>query len=133
VATIRYTAEISGRIETAEGVFDVRRHDESALGDLRELRQTLTGSATVTWSDGATNWSAYRRTELLVMSRSRMPGTFPAGTIELSADGAPSLKRSASMTFDGSPIAQMLVSFDGQAGLVCRVDLQSPDDSSDCE
>lgn len=68
------------------------------------------------------------------MSRARMPGTFPVGTIELSADrAAPSLKRSASMTFDGSPIAHMLVSFDGRSSVRCRIDLQSPDNPTDCD
>lgn len=134
VVSIRFTSDISGRVGTPDGVVDVHRHDDSLLGDLRELRQTLTGSATVTWSDGESTWSAHRRTELLVMSRALMPGTFPIGTIELSADRTgPSLKRSASMTFDGSPIVQMLVSFDGQASINCRIDLQSPDDPSDCE
>lgn len=134
VATIRFTSDITGRIQTAQGMLDVKRRDDSSLGDLRGLRQTLTGSATLTWSDGESTWSGHRRTELLVMSRSRMPGVFPVGTIELNADRvAPSLKRSANITFDGSPIARMLVSFDGQASVRCRIDLQSPDDPSDCD
>ena len=134
VASFGFVSDISGRIQTTAGVLDVQRHDESTLGDLRELRQTLSGFASVTWSDGASTWSGQRRTELLVMSRSRMPGAFPVGTIEMSADRvAPAVRRSASLRFDGSPIASMLVSFDGAASIRCTIDLQAPDDPGRCE
>lgn len=52
VASIRFFSDISGRIETRQGVLDFSRQDDATLGDLRALRQTLTGSATLTWSDG---------------------------------------------------------------------------------
>jgi len=134
VAAIRFVSDINGRIETTAGLLDVRRHDDSTLGDLRELRQTLSGFASVTWSDGESIWSGERRTELLVMSRSRMPGTFPVGTIELSADrAAPAMRRNASIRFDGSPIASMLVSFDGAASIRCTIDLQAPEDPGSCQ
>ena len=134
VASIRFFSDITGRIATRDGILDVSRQDDATLGDLRQLRQTLTGSATLTWTDGVSSWSSNRRSELLVMSRARMPGTFPVGTIELSASrAAPSLLRSASMTFDGSPVALMLVSFDGRASVECAIPLQSASDPGDCD
>jgi hypothetical protein len=134
VAAIRFFSDITGQITTRDGVLDISRQDDAMLGDLRELRQTLTGSATLTWTDGVSSWSSRRRSELLVMSRARMPGTFPVGTIELSANRVdPSLRRSANMTFDGSPVALMLVSFDGQASVQCAIPLQSGGDPGDCD
>jgi hypothetical protein len=134
VASIRFVSDISGRLATAAGVIDVQRHDESTLGDLRELRQTLSGFASVTWSDGQSTWSGERRTELLVMSRSRMPGAFPVGTIELSASRlAPATNRHASLRFDGSPFVSMLVSVDGGASIRCTIDLQAPEDPGSCQ
>jgi hypothetical protein len=67
------------------------------------------------------------------MSRARMPGAFPTGSIDLKIDrAAPVARRTASMAFDGSPIASMLVSFDGHSSLSCKVDLQATDATSDC-
>ena len=134
VASIRLVTDVTGSIATAAGNVEIHRHDDATLGDLRELRQTLTGNATLTWRDGASAWSASRSTTLQVMSRSRMPETFPIGTIEVMADlnGKPA-KRSASMTFDGSPIVAVLLSFDGSPSLRCSFDLKSPDAPTDCD
>ena len=133
VASIRYVAHVSGTVTTNGYTFTVDRRDESELGDLRQLRQTLRGMSSLSWSDGQSSWSGTRQTQLEVMSRSRMPGTFPTGNIELAIDrAAPSTRRIASMVFDGSPVATMLVSFDGQASLSCKVDLQASDPASAC-
>ena len=130
VASIRLITTVTGRV----GSFDVTWRDDATLGDLRELRQTLRGTSTLDWSDGASAWSSQRTTELQVLSRARMPGKFPSGTIQLGvALAAPAERRSASMTFDGSPIASMLLSFDGRASVRCRIDLQSPESAADCE
>lgn len=130
VASIRLMTSITGRV----GAYDVAWHDDATLGDLRELRQTLRGTATLEWTDGISAWSSQRATELQLMSRSRMPGKFPTGSIQLGvALRAPSELRSASMTFDGSPIASMLISFDGRASVRCRIDLQATADPAVCE
>ena len=134
VASIRYVAVVSGTVVASDGVLTVSRHDESVLGDLRELRQTLSGISTLSWSDGQGNWSGTRTTQLEVMSRSRMPGTFPTGSIDMTVDrSAPSAHRVASLAFDGSPVMTMLVSFDGRASLSCQVDLQVSDPTSGCQ
>ncbi len=133
VASIRLVTEVTGSVSSARGTFVVHGRDDATLGDLRALRQTLRGTGTVTWSDGQATWSSRRTSEMLVMSRSRMPGTFPTGAIELRvAPAAPAQGRSANLTFDGSPIVSMLLSFDGKASLVCKFDLQSPDAPADC-
>lgn len=130
VASIRLLTSITGRV----GAYTATWHDDATLGDLRDLRQTLRGAARLEWTDGLSTWSGQRTTELQVMSRSRMPGKFPTGSIQLGvALRAPSELRSASMTFDGSPIASMLVSFDGRASVRCRIDLQSTADPVVCE
>ena len=134
VASIRLITDVAGSVSTARGTFEVRGRDDATLGDLRALRQTLRGVGTLTWSDGQSAWSSRRTAELLVLSRSRMPGTFPAGSIELRvAQSAPAQERSANLTFDGSPIVSMLLSFDGKANVVCKFDLQSPDAPTDCD
>ena len=134
VASIRLITNVTGSVSTARGTFDVQGRDDAILGDLRALRQTLRGTATLSWSDGRSTWSSDRSSELLVLSRSRMPGTFPTGSIELRvAPGASAQGRSANLTFDGSPIVSMLLSFDGKASVVCKFDLQSPDAPTACD
>ena len=134
VAFIRLITEVSGSVATSRGTFEVHGRDDATLGDLRALRQTLRGTGTLTWSDSHSAWSSRRTSELLVLSRSRMPGTFPIGTIELRlVPSAAAQGRSANMTFDGSPIVSMLLSFDGKASVVCKFDLQSPDAPTDCD
>ena len=130
VAAIRLVTSISGTV----GAFDVFWRDDATLGDLRELRQTLRGTATLDWSDGVSSWSGQRATELEVLSRARMPGRFPSGSIQVGvALRAPAERRSASVTFDGSSIASMLLSFDGRASVRCRIDLQSSASAADCQ
>ena len=134
VASIRLVTDVSGVVSTASGPLELNRRDDATLGDLRQLRQTLRGTASMTWNDGRSTWSSRRTSELQLMSRSRMPGTFPTGSIELRvAPAADAQGRSASLTFDGSSIVSMLLSFDGKASLVCRFDLQSPGASTDCD
>lgn len=130
VASIRLITAISGRV----GTFDVTWSDDATLGDLRELRQTLRGSATLEWSDGTSSWAGRRTTELQVLSRARMPGKFPSGSIQLSVSVASATqRRSGSLTFDGSPIASLLLSFDGRATVRCRIDLGAPVSAAACE
>lgn len=130
VASIRLITSITGRV----GAYDVSWRDDATLGDLRELRQTLRGTTTLDWTDGVSAWSSQRTTELHVMSRARMPGKFPSGSIQLGlALNAPAERRSASLTFDGSPIASMLLSFDGRASVRCRIDLQSAETAAECQ
>lgn len=132
VASIRLVTDVSGVLSTTNGPVELNRRDDATLADLRELRQTLRGTATMTWSDGRATWSSRRTAELQLMSRSRMPGTFPTGSIELRVGTGPAQGRSASLTFDGSAIVSMLLSFDGKASLVCRFDLQSPESPTNC-
>lgn len=130
VASIRLITAISGRV----GAFDVTWSDDATLGDLRELRQTLRGTATLEWSDGVSAWSGRRTTELQVLSRARMPGKYPTGSIQLGvALASPSQRRSGSVTFDGSAIASMLLSFDGRATVRCRIDLGASGSTANCE
>lgn len=134
VASIRLITDVAGSVSTARGIFGVQGRDDAMLSDLRALRQTLRGAATLTWSDAQSTWSSNRISELLVLSRSRMPGTFPTGSIELRvAQTASAQGRSASLTFDGTSIVAMLLSFDGKASVVCKFDLQSPDAPTDCD
>ena len=134
VASIRLVTRVSGVVSTASGSFELDGHDDATLGDLRELRQALRATATMTWNDGRATWSSRRTSELQLMSRSRMPGTFPTGSIELRvAPTSPAQGRSANLTFDGSAIVSMLLSFDGKASVVCRFDLQSPDAPTSCD
>lgn len=134
VASIRLVTDVSGMLATASGSFELDGHDDATLGDLRELRQTLRSTATMTWNDGRSTWSSRRTSELQLMSRSRMPGTFPTGSIELRvAPMTAAQGRSANLTFDGSAIGSMLLSFDGKANVVCRFDLQSPDAPTTCD
>lgn len=130
VASIRLLTTITGRV----GAFDVSWRDDATLGDLRDLRQTLRGTAMLEWSDGVSAWSGRRATELQVFSRARMPGQFPSGSIQLGvALASPNQSRSASLTFDGSPIASMLLSFDGRASVRCLIDLGASGSAADCE
>lgn len=133
VVAIRFVSDAEGTVTTARGTFTVSRHDEATLGDLRELRQTLSGMATLAWSDGSESWSSRRAAQLQVMSRARTSGAFPVGSIDISADrGSPTARRTASIAFDGSSVATMLVSADGSASVSCRIDLSEPDPAIGC-
>lgn len=133
VAGIRYVADVSGSVRTNQGTLTVTRRDESTLGDLRALRQTLRGESSLSWTDGESVWTGRRSIQIEVMSRSRMPGAFPTGSIELMIERAsPGARRTASMAFDGSPLVSMLVSFDGAANLSCTVDLRASEPASAC-